>query len=282
MKNQKDKLTWFRYILPSDPGIWIVFLVPIVSGLAHVKTIDVALILFFITATALLFTQTSLTAALAKQRECRERRPAGGALIALAILGTAGAVCATILLFVYKLWMLLPLGILAVGSLVLHAHQLQRNRYTSTSSQLIGLFALTSNGFSVPYVGWKLVSVNGAMIWLVTFVVFVVSIANMNFKFKLRALGWERVSLKRRLNYAFPALIGNAGMIIIAVLLYQCCHLPLISIGSTAMLAVYTVGLTISSSTTFVVDHIGRQELLALGVWGLLFAAGFLGIRLHP
>ncbi|MEE9186800.1 MAG: YwiC-like family protein [Bacteroidota bacterium] len=281
MKNQKDKLTWFRYILPSDPGIWIVFLVPIVSGLAHVKTIDVALILFFITATALLFTQTSLTVAFAKQRECRERRPAGAALIALAILGTAGAVCATILLFVYKLWMLLPLGILAVGSLVLHADQLERSRYTSTSSQLIGLFALTSNGFSVPYVGWKLVSVTGAMIWLITFVVFAVSIANMNFKFNLRALGWERVSLKRRLKYAFPALIGNAGMIIIVILLYQCCHLPLISIGSTAMLAVYTVGLTISSGTRFVVDHIGRQELLALGVWGLLFAAGFLGIRLH-
>ncbi len=279
--DQKDKSTWLRYILPPDPGIWIVFIVPIVSGLALVKTIDPAVILFLLTATALLFAQNPLRVAFVKRRECWEHRPPRAALTALAILGAVEIICVAILLFAYHLWMLLPLGILAVGTLLLHACQVESSKHKSTFSQLTGLFALSSNGFSIPYVSWKDPSSAGVMIWLITFVVFAVSIANMNFKFKLRALGWERVSPKRRLKYAFPALIGNAGMIIIAVLLYQCCHLPLISIGSTAMLAVYAVGLIISSGTTFVVHHIGRQELLALGVWGLLFAAGFLGIRLH-
>ncbi|MFQ5798583.1 MAG: YwiC-like family protein [Bacteroidota bacterium] len=281
VKDQKDKSTWFRYILPPDPGIWIVFIVPIVSGVALAKTIDPAVILFLLTATALLFAQNPLRVAFVKRRECWEHRPARAALSALAILGAVGIICVAILLFAYHLWMLLPLGIFAVGTLFLHACQVERNKHKSPFSQLIGLFALTSNGFSVTYVSWKLPSSAGLMIWLITFVVFAVSIANMNFQSRLKYISPQRIRLQRRLRYAFPALVGNVGMVVVAALFYRSGDLPLISISATGMLAVYTVGMIIVSDGTFVRHQIGQRELLALSVWGCLFAAGVLGMDLH-
>ncbi|GEM_PF-7069901 len=170
-------LHWFRAALPPDSGIWVVLLVPLAIGLAASGGINAASSLFVVAVVLMLFIRTLLLRRFAPDTIA----PVTLSEIPLAfliVLICLGGVTAAILVVLFRLWLLLPLGIFSAAVIVFNACAARVQRSRSPVLQLSGLLTLTSTGFSVVYVNQRAPFLVGGAIWLVTFVVFAVSTAN--------------------------------------------------------------------------------------------------------
>lgn len=252
-------------VMPPDRGIWVSFTIPMLVGLSVTPRVGGRTILY-ITVSLLMLASRSLLLSRSIEHEGPRHRTA------LALCAAAALACSGWLIVVHSLPVLVPAGILASAVLMMNVRDVRRGWHKRPLRQLGGVIMLTGNVVLLPYVATGEVLADTIAIWGVVFMMFVVSIATMAFKQRLKDHGigtmggWERFAR----SHASLAVIGVAFAVMMSVP-----GLPAVSFYSTLGFILASILQRWVISPDILIRWKDPIELALLGVWGMGFASGF-------
>lgn len=265
-----------KALLPPDRGIFIVFVIPIICGLAITNLLRVSTIVSLVASFSLLCVRSLVLYYYYHPKPAGE---GGRKLLSFltAIFSVVAIACGLILAFIYNLFLIIPIGLIVSFFLGLNVYHICHQKNKHPLAQLTGVAAISSNAFIIPYVTYENILTAGMFAWFFLTIGFAVSIFNMEFKTFLQRSTHERISSLARGQYGFPSIIGNIGLLGISLILLTSDFLPSISFISTVLLVCYSISSVFFFPSKFLVDYKDLSELAGLTFWGCGVALGFLG-----
>ena len=128
----------FHPILPREHGAWAMFIIPLCIGIAAAKSINLAELLFAITAFGFFLVRYPLMLAIKNRTPATRRAAIRWSAIYAALTALAGA----LLVIVSQLWLLLPLGAVGALSLAIYLWLASRRAEMSMIGEWIGIAGL--------------------------------------------------------------------------------------------------------------------------------------------
>jgi YwiC-like protein len=142
--------------LPKEHGAWAMLYVPFVLGVAVAGHINWQVLLLLLSATALFISRESLLVYWRARARRREAAEAGRTfLLYLALAAAFGSP----LILAFKLFWLIPLGLVGAALLLVNGRQATRMEERATMSEIIAIGGLTMTAPAAYYVvsgGWEL------------------------------------------------------------------------------------------------------------------------------
>jgi hypothetical protein len=188
----------------------------------------------------------------------KERR---GVLAWTAVYSALVLVAGGALVFVYELWMLLPLGVIIIAFGVATVVLSQRKMDTTTSGELVGILGLTLVAPAAEYVSSGVVSTGTVGLWLLCAFFFCGSVFHVRYLVRRRS---ESIGpAKARMEAGWPSLAYHLVVLCISLVLAFARVLPSVApavLIPTAVRASVAVGVRFRKPVP--VRRIGMTEVL--------------------
>ncbi len=151
--------------LPKEHGAWVMLYVPFVLGVAVAGRVNWPVLLLLLSATAVFISRESLLVywrARARGREAAEARKT--LLLYLALAAAFGAP----LIFAFKLFWLIPLGLIGAALLLVNGRQATRMEERETMGELMAIGGLTMTAPAAYYVASGRWEMTAFWLWLLS------------------------------------------------------------------------------------------------------------------
>jgi len=239
------------------------FWIPIVIGLAVSTEAGIRTLLFVVVGLLLVCVRSIL---IRRSHEKISRET----LISMGVLGLGIIVCASWLVVVSNLPILLPAGILAGWAMVRNVGEVRSGKNKNALRQSLGVLVLTANVVLIPYVTTGEIANSTILVWLTVFFVFLVSIANLAFKQQAKDRGGQ-VAGRR-----FADSLGQiAVMVVVTAAILGIGSHPAFSVAATLAFLLLSVVQRWFLPVGFLIRWKDPIELILLSGWGVGFVAGF-------
>ena len=206
--------------LPKEHGAWAMLYVPFVLGVAVAGRVNWPVLLLLLSTTAVFISRESLLVYWRARARGRDAAEAGRALL---IYLTLAAAFGSPLIFVYKLFWLIPLGLIGAALLLVNGKQAARMEERETTGEIMAIVGLTMTAPAAYYAASGRWEMTTSWLWLLS----ALYMASSVFYIKLRVyrLNPRKQAEQRRalrscafyhsfLIVALPALIfaGSLGL----------------------------------------------------------------------
>jgi len=181
--------------LPKEHGAWAMLYVPFVLGVLVAGRLSWPLVFLFVAASASFLGRVPFLAWWRARARGKQDR---ALLVAFAsTFGIAGA-SAVPLVFVWRLWAIVPLAMAGVSLLVIHASRASRRDDHSLTGELLAIGGLTMTGPASHVVATGAWSGTAALLWGLCFAYFASSVFYV--KLRVSYLNPRRAADQRRLS----------------------------------------------------------------------------------
>lgn len=162
-----------RLKLPKEHGAWAMLYVPLVVGLLVAGRFPLRVVLLLLSATFLFIGRESLSA---WWRAFRRRRSAGDAKrLTLVYISLAVLFAAPLVLF-YRLYLLIPFGLLTAALLGTNAEQSALRKDRSTVGEIMAIIGLAGSAAASHYVALGDFRITALWLWLLSALYFASSV----------------------------------------------------------------------------------------------------------
>jgi hypothetical protein len=212
--------------LPKEHGAWAMLYAPFVLGVAVAGRVNWQILLLLFSATAAFISRESLLVYWRARARGREAPEAGSAL--LLYLALAAAFGST-LVFAFKLFWLIPLGVIGAALLLINGKQATRMEERSMMGEILAIGGLTMTAPAAYYAAsgrWEMV---GFWLWLLSALYMASSVFYIKlrvYRLNPRKQAEQRQALRSCAFYhsflviALPALIFAAGLSLLAFIAF--------------------------------------------------------------
>jgi hypothetical protein len=203
--------------LPKEHGAWAMLYVPFVLGVAVAGRVNWPVFLLLLSATAVFVSRESLLVYWRARARGREAADAGRALLLYLALAAAFG---SPLIFAFKLFWLIPLGLVGAALLLINGKQAVRMEERGTTGEIMAIVGLTTTAPAAYYAACGRWEMAAFRLWLLS----ALYMASSVFYIKLRvyrlnprkqaaAAAWRSCAFYHSfLIVALPALIFGGGL----------------------------------------------------------------------
>ena len=158
-------MTQFKPPLPKEHGVWAMFAVPLLVGFIIAPTWHWRALVLIVAASGFFLTRYPLAILVKTRKRSHTDRPYLWRWTL--IYGGIAALSGAWLVFVHRLWLLVPLGILGCFLLLFHLWLVARRQEMSAISELTGIFGLALGAPMAYYAASGQLDSTAVALWVV-------------------------------------------------------------------------------------------------------------------
>ncbi|MEE8448323.1 MAG: YwiC-like family protein [Thermodesulfobacteriota bacterium] len=269
-KGSRSGTSGYRLVFPKEYGAWALLLVPLATGLAQASALELKLLLLVVGVLGLFLARYPLLLYL--RAGFGERN---GLIFSLLVYSVVGLLPLAILVFFYRLWLLLAFGVFALGLFGIYMVKSLSRTDRTLAGQLLGLFSLTLTAPLGYYLATGSVGGRGLWLWLMNILFFIAELIYVRMKVGAQSKRQRLISLGNKVYFARACLAYHLALLL-CLLLFVTGGLVPISVLVAFVPTLIQAGLgTAKLDKALEIKRLGRLELAHSLVFGSILIWAF-------